>query len=85
MGCYGYGDSVSQRVLIGAHVKFSDYRRLGECKWTAGYVLHIESRANTKIYSPGLIFVTFKNYHKVNSVKPWWGLTGDSQVNLDGI
>ena len=24
MGCYGYGDSASQRVLIGAHVKFSD-------------------------------------------------------------
>ena len=24
MGCYGYRDSVSQRVLIGAHVKFSD-------------------------------------------------------------
>ena len=26
MGCYGYADSASQRVLIGAHVvKFSDY------------------------------------------------------------
>ena len=24
MGYYGYGDSASQRVLIGAHVKFSD-------------------------------------------------------------
>ena len=29
VGCYGYGDSASQHVLIGAHVKFSDCVRAG--------------------------------------------------------
>ena len=48
MGCYGYADSASQRVLIGAHVKFSD---LAIRRMQVDDRLYVTARASRRLTS----------------------------------